>query len=78
MASELEKGDYDVQYPQFGWLFIIHTAVFRGCELDGLRCVFASIPAVSELLVVYLLYRYPLDEATQVRLREQPPARDAG
>ncbi len=31
-------------------------------QLDGLRYVFAFVPAVSELLVVYLLYTYPLDE----------------
>lgn len=34
-------------------------------QIQGLKYVFAFIPAVSELLVVYLLYRYPLDEAMQ-------------
>ena len=46
-------------------------------QLDGLRYVFAFIPAVSELLVVWLLYRFPLDEAMQKRLREQLAAREA-
>ena len=36
-------------------------------QLDALRYIFAFIPAASELLVVYLLYRFPLD---QTRLRE--------
>ena len=30
--------------------------------LDGLRYIFAFLPAVTELLVVYLLYTFPLDE----------------
>ncbi len=30
--------------------------------LDGLRYIYAFLPAVTELLVVYLLYKYPLNE----------------
>ena len=47
-------------------------------QLDGLRYVYAFLPAVSELLVVYLLYRFPLDEAMQKRLREMAHATDRG
>ena len=36
-------------------------------QLDALRYIYAFIPAVSELLVVYLLYTFPLDER---KLRE--------
>ena len=46
-------------------------------QLDGLRYVYAFIPAVSELLVVVLLYRYPLGETMQKQLREQLAERDA-
>ncbi len=31
-------------------------------QLDALRYIFAFIPAASELLVVYLLYTFPLNE----------------
>jgi Na+/melibiose symporter-like transporter len=44
-------------------------------QIQGLKYVYAFIPAVSELLVVWLLYRYPLDEKMhhnlQIRLAAQ-------
>ena len=45
-------------------------------QLDALRYIFAFIPAASELLVVYLLYRFPLDERllreVQAQLAKRP------
>lgn len=46
-------------------------------QVMGLKYVFAFIPAVSELLVVYLLYRYPLTEEKQRELRAELDARQA-
>jgi Na+/melibiose symporter-like transporter len=46
-------------------------------QIQGLKYVYAFIPAVSELLVVWLLYSYPLDEdmhrSLQARLAAQQP-----
>ena len=45
-------------------------------QLEGLRYIYAFLPAVSELLVVYLLYRFPLNETVlknvQVKLATRP------
>ncbi|MFW6092911.1 MAG: MFS transporter [Pseudomonadota bacterium] len=46
-------------------------------QIQGLKYVFAFIPAVSELLVVYLLYRYPLDAQKHRDLQAQLSARTA-
>lgn len=40
-------------------------------QLNGLRYVYAFTPVVSELLVFFLLYRFPLGEAMQRKLRER-------
>lgn len=40
-------------------------------QLDGLRYVYAFLPAVTELLVVYLLYSFPLDEKKLAEVQEQ-------
>ena len=39
--------------------------------LDGLRYLFVFVPLVAEVAVAWILYHYPLDEATQRSLRRQ-------
>ena len=64
-------------YPVLALIGFDPTGPNEQAQLDGLRYVYAFIPAVSELLVVALLYRYPLGEEMQKRLREQLAERDA-
>lgn len=45
--------------------------------IDGLRYVFAFLPLFTELLVVWIVYRFPLDEARQRELRAQIEASEA-
>ena len=40
-------------------------------QLDGFRYVFAFLPAVTEIFVVYLLYTYPLDEQKLVEVQAE-------
>jgi len=47
-------------------------------QIDGLRYVFAFTPVVTELLVVMVLLRYPLDRNVQLDLRAKLASRDAG
>ncbi|MCY3795691.1 MAG: MFS transporter [Gammaproteobacteria bacterium] len=46
-------------------------------QLDALRYIFAFIPAVSELLVVYLLYTFPLNEEKLREVQAQLAKRQA-
>ncbi|HEX7036034.1 MAG TPA: MFS transporter [Pseudomonadales bacterium] len=52
-------------YPVLAAIGFDPTGPNDPAQVQGLKYVFAFIPAVSELLVVYLLYRYPLDETMQ-------------
>jgi Na+/melibiose symporter-like transporter len=58
-------------YPILAWIGFNPAGPNDAAQLDGLRYVFAFIPAASELLVVYLLYRYPLDETMQRELKSR-------
>ncbi len=49
-------------YPLLAYIGFNPAGPNEAAQLNGLRYVFAFIPAVSELLVVFLLYRFPLDE----------------
>ena len=46
-------------------------------QIDGLRYVYAFLPAVTELLVVYLLYSFPLDEKKLAEVQDQLARRGA-
>lgn len=56
-------------YPVLAMIGFDPTGPNDPAQIQGLKYVFAFIPAASELLVVWLLYRYPLDESKQRELR---------
>ena len=64
-------------YPLLDWLGFDPSGQNTQANLDGLRYVYAFVPVVSELLVVALLYRFPLDERMQREIRTRIEARAA-
>ena len=65
-------------YPLLDWIGFDPTGPNDPAQLDGLRYVYAFVPVVSELLVVALLYSFPLDEAMQRQIRARIDAVRAG
>jgi Na+/melibiose symporter-like transporter len=66
-------------YPLLAWIgFDPAAATHAQAHLDGLRYVYAFVPVVSELLVVALLYGFPLDERMQREIRARLDASGAG
>jgi Na+/melibiose symporter-like transporter len=62
-------------YPLLAWIGFSPQGENSGAALAGLRYLYVFIPVVSELLVVGLLYNFPLDEARQRAVRGELEAR---
>ena len=63
-------------YPLLDWIGFDPTGANSPAQLDGLRYVYAFVPVVSELLVVALLYTFPLGEKMQREIRAKIDSRD--
>jgi len=65
-------------YPLLAWIGFEPRGPNDPDALDGLRHVYAFIPVFSELLVVALIFRFPLDEKMQRDIRARIAAHEAG
>lgn len=67
-----------IGYPLLDWIGFDPAGPNDPAQLDGLRYVYAFVPVVSELLVVTLLFSFPLDEKLQRQIRAGIEARKNG
>ena len=58
-------------YPLLAMVGFDPSGANAAAQLDGLRYIYAFLPAATELLVVYVLFSFPLDEKKLAEIQEQ-------